>query len=137
MPAQPLLTLWGKPQAPTGDYELEVGMYLLDTMKRLDVTTAAGKAEDGRVVLTPLHIQGQRPSMTRRARQWRTSTGQYLDAGPTNSLPLAASRATMFLCSQTLDHASVSYRIPLGEEADCCLQRKDGDYGSEQVYQTK
>jgi len=30
------------PQAPTGEYELEVGMYLLDTMKRLEVTTATG-----------------------------------------------------------------------------------------------
>ncbi|MGC8787334.1 MAG: glycosyltransferase family 39 protein [Anaerolineae bacterium] len=38
-------------QAPTGDYELEVGMYLLETMTRLRVLDSEGKAMDNRIVL--------------------------------------------------------------------------------------
>jgi hypothetical protein len=45
-------------QAPAGDYELEAGMYLLETMTRLAVTDAQGRAAD-RMVLG--HFQVVRP----------------------------------------------------------------------------
>ncbi|MBC7260475.1 MAG: hypothetical protein H5T63_00560, partial [Chloroflexi bacterium] len=38
-------------RAPTGDYELEAGMYLLETMTRLRVLDSEGKAIDNRIVL--------------------------------------------------------------------------------------
>jgi 4-amino-4-deoxy-L-arabinose transferase-like glycosyltransferase len=38
-------------QAPAGDYELEVGMYLLETMKRLQTVDAQGNPKDNRIVL--------------------------------------------------------------------------------------
>jgi len=38
-------------QAPAGDYELEAGMYLLDTMKRLAVLDRRGNIVDDRIVL--------------------------------------------------------------------------------------
>jgi len=44
-----LLTL--DPQAPAGDYELEVGMYLLETMARLSAVDAQGRAVDERILL--------------------------------------------------------------------------------------
>nr|MBC7245439.1 glycosyltransferase family 39 protein [Chloroflexota bacterium] len=44
-----LLTL--DAQAPAGDYELEVGMYLLETMTRLSVLDAQGQVVGDRVVL--------------------------------------------------------------------------------------
>jgi len=43
-------TLVVPPDAPPGDYELEVGMYLLETMERLKVTATGGPTAD-RVVL--------------------------------------------------------------------------------------
>jgi len=39
------------PQAPVGDYELEAGMYLLETMTRLSVLDAEGRALDKRILL--------------------------------------------------------------------------------------
>lgn len=38
-------------QAPAGDYELEAGMYFLETMTRLGVLDSQGKAVDDRIVL--------------------------------------------------------------------------------------
>jgi len=46
-------------QAPAGDYELEAGMYLLQTMTRLSVLDAQGKAVDTRILLG--HVQVVRP----------------------------------------------------------------------------
>jgi mannosyltransferase len=50
-----LLTLDG--HAPSGEYELEVGMYLLDTMKRLPVLDAQGQVAGERVVLGLIRVQ--------------------------------------------------------------------------------
>jgi len=46
-------------QAPAGDYELEAGMYLLETMTRLSALDAQGKAVDTRILLG--HVQVVRP----------------------------------------------------------------------------
>ncbi|MEM4723562.1 MAG: glycosyltransferase family 39 protein [Candidatus Hadarchaeum sp.] len=43
-------------QAPAGDYELEVGMYLLETMKRLAVLDSQGRAVDDRIVLGYIRV---------------------------------------------------------------------------------
>ncbi len=39
------------PNAPEGEYELEVGLYLLQTMERLSVLEAGGRVIDNRIVL--------------------------------------------------------------------------------------
>ncbi len=39
------------PEAPNGEYELEVGLYLLQTMERLPVLDAGGRSIDDRIVL--------------------------------------------------------------------------------------
>ena len=44
-------TLTVDPQAPEGEYELEVGMYLLETMTRLSSVDAQGQAVGNRLVL--------------------------------------------------------------------------------------
>lgn len=43
-------------QAPAGDYELEAGMYLLETMKRLAVLDSQGRAVDDRIVLGYIRV---------------------------------------------------------------------------------
>jgi len=43
------------PQAPSGDYELEVGLYLLQTMERLPVLNA-GQPTDNRIVLGQIPV---------------------------------------------------------------------------------
>ena len=39
------------PHAPDGEYELEIGMYLLETMTRLPAVDAEGQVVDDRIVL--------------------------------------------------------------------------------------
>jgi hypothetical protein len=46
------------PQAPVGEYELEVGMYLLETMERLPVLEAEGQPQSDRIVLDHLPVTG-------------------------------------------------------------------------------
>lgn len=43
-------------QAPAGDYELEAGMYLLETMERLAVLDSQGRAIDDRIVLGYIRV---------------------------------------------------------------------------------
>ncbi len=49
-------TLSVDPQAPEGEYELEVGMYLLETMTRLSSVDAQGQVTGNRLVLGHYHV---------------------------------------------------------------------------------
>ena len=49
-------TLTVDPHAPDGEYELEVGLYLLQTMERLPVLDAGGQPVDNRIVLDRLPV---------------------------------------------------------------------------------
>jgi hypothetical protein len=44
------------PDAPAGEYELEIGLYLLSTGERLPVLNAAGEVVADRVLVQGLHI---------------------------------------------------------------------------------
>ncbi len=46
-------------EAPPGDYKLEVGWYLLETMQRLPVLDSDGRAVDDKVLLSGLTVSGQ------------------------------------------------------------------------------
>ena len=39
------------PDAPSGQYQIEVGWYLLGTLRRLNVLDAAGRATDDKVII--------------------------------------------------------------------------------------
>jgi hypothetical protein len=45
------------PEAPPGQYCLEVGMYWADSGERLSVTNAQGHRDDNRIVLEPIRVQ--------------------------------------------------------------------------------
>lgn len=45
------------PDVSPGDYQVEVGMYLLSTMERLKVLTEDGEAEGDRILLTEVHVR--------------------------------------------------------------------------------
>lgn len=49
-------TLWTDEASPLGLYRIEVGLYLLRTMERLQVLDASGKARGDRVLLGPVEI---------------------------------------------------------------------------------
>jgi len=53
--------LYVAPDAPPGNYQVEIGWYLLETMQRLPVLDAEGKAIDDKVVLPGLTIQASDP----------------------------------------------------------------------------
>jgi hypothetical protein len=53
--------LYVDPSAPPGDYQVEIGWYLLETMQRLPVLDAEGKAIDDKVLLPGLTIQPSEP----------------------------------------------------------------------------
>jgi hypothetical protein len=53
--------LYIDPDAPPGDYQVEIGWYLLETMQRLPVLDAEGKAIDDKVLLAGLTIQSSEP----------------------------------------------------------------------------
>ncbi|HID62778.1 MAG TPA: hypothetical protein EYP49_08600 [Anaerolineae bacterium] len=47
------------PDAPPGEYQIEVGMYLVETGERLPVLDEAGQVQDNRVVLGRIQVVGQ------------------------------------------------------------------------------
>jgi hypothetical protein len=47
------------PEAPSGDYRIEVGMYLAETGERLPVLVEAGQVQDNRVVLEQVQVVGR------------------------------------------------------------------------------
>ena len=49
--------LYIDPDAPPGDYQVEIGWYLLETMQRLPVLDAQGQAVDDKVLLSGLTVR--------------------------------------------------------------------------------
>jgi hypothetical protein len=47
------------PDAPTGEYQIEVGMYVAGTGERLSVLDRAGQVQDDRVVLGQIQVIGE------------------------------------------------------------------------------
>jgi hypothetical protein len=46
-----------RPETPKGEYQIEIGMYLLDTNERLPLKDRSGKMIDERILLGPVKVE--------------------------------------------------------------------------------